>query len=560
MSISDLRGPARSPVLTFLSAWSGYLLAMLSGLLLASAFPTLGIAGFAWIAPALMIAAAHDKNSGEVWRVGYLAGLTYNLSSFYWLLLIPVVGFPILGWAALSAFLALFIATWVWLVAGWSERLRSWPGRLLWSLGGAAAWVALEMIRARIFGGLPWNFIGVSQYKITPLIQIAAITGVYGISFLVVWVALSLYCAARAVLTQPTARFAWQAEIILPFLVVVVVFTAGVVKLRQSPPAASNLRVTLIQPSVPQSLIWDTSGNARRFQQLLTLTETALTNRTDLLIWPEAALPEFSDENYRAITNLIRTHHVWMIFNADHDVMRPGAKDANDYDVYNAAYFFDPAGNFINVYDKQNLVMFGEYIPLAHWLPFLKWFSPIGDGFAAGDKPGRFTLNRWGENLASPDYETIQLGGGSSRSTVNIVPLICFEDIFPQLARKDVNPNTDFLVNLTNDGWFGHSAQQWEHLANAVFRTVENDVPLVCCCNNGITGWVDAHGQVRRILRDTGGGVYGPGFMTIKIPLPDERPEPTFYHRHGHWFRLGCVGITVLGLMLTIRRRQQPAN
>jgi apolipoprotein N-acyltransferase len=542
---------------------------MLAGLLLAAAFPTVGIAGFAWIAPALLLAAARGKSPGDAARVGYVAGLTYNLASLYWLLLIPVTGFPVLGWAALSAFLALFMAVWTWLVAGWGERPheprkpsadgspgvsphQSWVSRTLWTLGGAAAWVALEMIRARIFGGLPWNLLGVSQYQLTPLIQLAAFTGVYGVSFLVVWVSLALYSAVRAIFSKPTSRFSWQAEIILPLLVVVVLFAAGVVKLRQPVGTSSTLRVTLIQPSVPQTLIWDANGNARRFQELLALTEAALTNQTDLLIWPEAALPEFSDANYIAITNLVRTHRVWMIFNADHDAVRPGAKATNDYDVFNAAYLFDPDGNFASVYDKQNLVMFGEYIPLAHWLPFLKWLSPIGDGFAAGNKPATFTFDRWRERSREPQ---IALDNGSPevlpRQQINAAPLICFEDIFPQLARQAVHGDTDLLVNLTNDGWFGHSAQQWEHLANAIFRSVENGVPLVRCCNNGVTCWIDAHGQVRQIFRDATGSVYGSGWMTLQLPLPEERPAPTFYNRHGDWFGWTCV---ILAAAITVRR------
>ena len=140
---------------------------------------------------------------------------------------------------------------------------------------------------------------------------------------------------------------------------------------------------------------------------------------------------------------------------------------------------------------------------------------------------------------------------------VNAVPLICFEDIFPQLARKAVHDDTDFLVNLTNDGWFGDSAQQWEHMANAVFRTVENGVPLVRCCNNGVTCWIDAHGLVRQIFKAATGSVYGPGFMTMELPLPDERPAPTFYNRHGDWFGWGCVGtmVLILGRKIALRRK-----
>jgi apolipoprotein N-acyltransferase len=121
--------------------------------------------------------------------------------------------------------------------------------------------------------------------------------------------------------------------------------------------------------------------------------------------------------------------------------------------------------------------------------------------------------------------------------------LICFEDVFPQLAREYVQADTDFLVNLTSDAWFGEGAAQWQQAATAVFRAVENRVPLVRCCNNGLTCWADATGRLHDILKDPAGSVYGPGFMTIEIPVGVKR-EPTFYNRHGDWFGWACVSVT----------------
>ncbi|MEI9960768.1 MAG: apolipoprotein N-acyltransferase [Limisphaerales bacterium] len=239
----------------------------------------------------------------------------------------------------------------------------SWTRRTFWSLAGAATWVALEMIRSRFLGGFPWNLLGTSQYELTPLIQIAAFTGVYGVSFLVVWVSLSLFSAARAILSKPTSRFAWQAEIFLPLLVVVIVFAFGCIKLREQIPASSTLRITLVQPSVPQTMIWDSSANSNRFQQLLALTESALTNQTDLLVWPEAALPDWSDSNYIAVTNLIRTRHVWMVLNADDVGPGVDAMDNTLREAFNSAFLFDPNGNFVTVYHKRKLVIFWRIHP-----------------------------------------------------------------------------------------------------------------------------------------------------------------------------------------------------
>jgi apolipoprotein N-acyltransferase len=356
------------------------------------------------------------------------------------------------------------------------------------------------------------------------------------------------------ILRKPALRLVWQAEIFLPLTVVILLFAFSFAQMGGDNPPASTFRVTMIQPSVPQTLIWDESENTNRFRQLLQLSETALTNQTDLLIWPESAVPEFDDASYAAITNLIRAHRVWLILNADDAVPHANATNEYDNDIFNAAFLLDPAGRFGGVYHKQKLVIFGEYIPLVRWLPFVKWFTPITGGFAAGNEPVQFQVNRASGNSGEPIIELNNGSqGASSRQTVNSSPLICYEDMFPQVARGAVRDDTDFLVNLTNDGWFGQSAEQWQHMAGAVFRAVENGVPLVRCCNNGVTCWIDAHGRVREIFRDNTGSVYGAGALTIDLPL--EKRAPTFYNRHGDWFGWGCVAFAAIALARKCKAR-----
>ncbi len=613
---------------------SGYLMAIGAGLLLTAAFPKIGIAGFAWIAPAVMIAAAQGKRGGDAFRIGYVAGLAHFLSSLYWLLLMPVTGLPILAWLALGAYLALYPAIWTWLMAEvQSSKFNvqsSWLQRTVWSLTGAAAWVALEMVRARLLGGFPWTLIGVSQFKMVPLIQIASVTGVYGVSFLVVWTSLSLYSAMRLMLRPSTLRLIWQAEIILPLVAILILFIFGFARLNAENPPGPALRVTLIQPSIPQTLIWNPAEDDRRFQELLAqsakalqesgndslnqdtgraaqprrlaeqqLGPTGITERaevrersaealagvtanqvdnslapqsgeragpssvavvrrvevrgsspSDLLLWPESAVPETDEATCLTISRFAQSNRVWIILNGEDAEYLP---DTTNY--FNAAYLVGPDGRWLQVYHKRKLVIFGEYVPFAHWLPFLKYLTPITGGWTPGDKPATFELNRWGESPREPFGETnvIALGGSPaalSHQTIKISPLICFEDVFPGLARDAANDDTDFLVNLTNDGWFRQSAEQWQHLANAVFRTVENGLPLVRCANNGISCWIDADGRVREIFRDNSGSVYGLGAMTVEIPI-GERHEPTFYNRHGDWFGWGCV---VWATLLALRR------
>ena len=216
---------------------SRYILAIAAGLLLAAAFPPFGVAGFAWIAPGLMVGAALGKRGWESFRVGYVTGLTYYLTALYWLLLIPYRwhGLPLgpaSGWLALSGFVGLFPAGWVWQVAsslkGGGEQAgqpdapdggllagdhgpmsTSWMRRTGWAFSGAAAWVAFEMVLARVFGGFPWDLLGVSQHHLVPLIQIASVTGVYGISFLVVWFSLAMVSAGLMVIGWSGVPACW---------------------------------------------------------------------------------------------------------------------------------------------------------------------------------------------------------------------------------------------------------------------------------------------------------------------------------------------------------------
>ena len=556
-----------------LSSGSRYPMALVAGFALAASFPKIGIAGLAWVAPALMVAAALGRSGRESFRLGYVAGLTHYLVSLYWLLLIPYRwhGLPLapaFGWLALSGFLALGPAFWVWLVrrtarpallrsalhaeslgdAGEAEpgagahRLAgmvahlvpdSWAGRALWGLGAAAAWVALEMTLARLLGGFPWNLLGDSQYQMTPLIQVAAVTGVYGVSFLMVWFSLGVLCAGITVLRQATTRSLWMAELFLPLLACAFVFNYGLRVLRHTPPPARSVAVTLLQPAIPQTLIWDPSKNGERLQELLRLGELALSNHADVVIWPEGAIPEFlryDEKTALAISGMAQRHHVWMIVGSDDFEPRPGAAKPDDGDYFNASFLINPQGELTGAgYHKRNLVIFGEYIPCLRWLPFLQWFTPIQGSFTPGRKPGLFAMD----------------GLGATASV-----LICFEDVFPQIDWGKGDGNVDFLVNLTNDGWFGESAEQWQHATTALFRAVESGIPLLRCANNGISCWIDAQGRFRQIFHDDQGSPYGQGFLTAQLPLPatGDKPPRTFYSRHGDWFGWTCFALTAVRL------------
>jgi apolipoprotein N-acyltransferase len=532
---------------------SRYLLAIVAGLLLAASFPKIGITGLAWVAPALILVAAIGRSGWEAFRIGYVAGLAHYLASLYWLLLIPYRwhGIPLgpaAGWLALSAFIALYPATWVWLlseVQGSRFKVQgsrfallpdSWAQRTLWSLSGAALWVALEMVVARLFTGFPWNLLGASQYQLLPVIQIASFTGIYGVSFFVVWVSLSLLSAMLVIIQRPQLRSAWICEIILPLGVVAALFAFGLREIQSHSASLRKLKVTFIQPSIPQTVIWEEAKNDVRFAELIRLSQEALSNHADLLLWPEAAMPKplrYYREMFEPIAGLARSNHAWMIVGSDDVEVPPGSDRPEDQLFFNSSFLISPQGKLIGEgYHKRALVIFGEYIPMYRWLPFMKWFTPIEGQFTRGDRAVPFKL----DNL-----------------NVKTAVLICFEDMFPHLAREYADEDTDFLVNLTNNGWFGEGAAQWQHAASAVFRAVENGLPLIRCANNGLTCWVDEHGRLRQIFHDQKGTIYGPGFMTAEIPLlaeGEKRPR-TFYNQHGDVFGWVCV---VVGAMMLLRR------
>ena len=546
-----------------------HLSAIVAGLLLACAFPDIGIAGLAWIAPGLILIPALGTSSRRSFGLGYVAGLTHYLISLSWLLNIPVKGFPILGWIALSAFLALLTGTWTCLtnrLAGIPKPAeagptslraalldltnRSWTRRTAWALSSAALWVALEMLIARIFGGFPWNLLGASQFKLLPLIQISSVTAVYGISFLIVWCSVSLLSAFAVIIARPQARSPGVREIAAPFLAASICMAFGLVQLRATSEPERTLRVTLLQPSIPQTMIWDSTEDMNRFAALMQLSREALTNRTDLLIWPEAAIPKllrYERDIFEPISQLVQSNRLWMIVGADD--AEPNSDAPQEPFYYNSSFLLNPDGRLADRYRKRALVMFGEYVPLERWISFMKKLTPITGGFTPGDKAVpfemRFPVEGADTNEAAPPF------------SVKTSVLICFEDNFPHLVRQYVEPDTDFLVNLTNNGWFGEGAAQWQHAANAIFRAIENGLPLIRCSNNGLTCWVDSHGRIRDFYRDATGSIYSAGYLTAEIPLLNAAQSSgrTIYHRYGDWFGWSCAALALARIAFSFRRR-----
>ncbi len=416
----------------------------------------------------------------------------------------------------------------------------SWGQRAGWALFCAAAWVALEMIQARLFSGLPWNLLGTSQYRMLPLIQIASWCGVYGVSFLVAWFSVALWCGVAVVWLRPQRSRLWMGEVVLPLAALVVVVFVGI-RLMYGPFTEETIRIALVQPSIPQTVIWNPEAGPKRFAELMALSEAALTNKPEVLVWPEAAMPSYLrwDTNryngatlMESVAGLARRGKVWMILGAD-DAEPGGAGEAK---FFNNCFLINPAGEIAGSYRKQRLVIFGEYVPLAGVLPWLRTFSGVTGDFTAGTQAVAFALGSLG-----------------AKTSV----LICFEDIFPHGARAHVAADTDFLVNITNDGWFGNGAQQWQHAANAAFRAVENGLPLVRCANNGLTCWIDAHGRMLEVYFAGDENIYRAGVKIAEVPLFGAQREMTIYWKNGDWFGWSCVGVAGMFLGLSWRRRRE---
>ena len=490
--------------------------------------------GLAWLVPGAWLAALAGELRWRLFGLAFIAALVFRLVSLRFLLAMPHTVGAVSGWLTLSMYSALYPAIWAWLCGGWLKvglfKLKwAWFHRLGFGLFAAATWVALEMVQARLLGGYPWNFLGVSQFECLPLIQIASLTGVYGVSFIVVWSSVSLMFAVLQIRSSPANPWSWSADLGLPLLVLGLVCSWGVFRVVRLPAPANKMTISLIQPSIPQRLIWQGETGDDRLSKVLDLSRLALATKPDMLVWPEACAP-ITTERWPLVFEMVKSSGVPLIFGADDVEIISGSEEVR---FYNSAVLLTPDGLRLPSYRKRRLVMFGEYIPFEKALPIMKYLSPIGGSFTAGVEPVQFEVPGVTEKIA---------------------PLICFEDAFPQGGREHVSIKTGLIVNLTNDGWFGEGVEQWQHAANAVFRAVENGVPLVRCANNGLTCWIDSLGRVRRYYGQETGDIYGAGFVSFEVPLGQAFGQ-TAYNNMGDVFGWTCFILFISATAIRFMKR-----
>ncbi|MDY6954518.1 MAG: apolipoprotein N-acyltransferase, partial [Thermodesulfobacteriota bacterium] len=487
-----------------------------SGLLLTASFPKLGWDFLAWIALWLLFCALKGKSPQVGFKIGFLWGLVHYATLLYWIAgvmetygrLPTVVSWSIL--LLLVIYLSLYPALFALLVT----HLQTRSGAYLWS--APFLWVGLEYVRAFLLSGFPWENLGYSQYSRLHLIQISDILGVYGLSALIVAVNVALFALWGAI-RQKQASF-WK-PILAVALAVAAFLGYGTWRLSEVEDRATKApkrTVALAQGNIDQTQKWLPSFQGETVRRYGRLSLAALENRPDLIVWPETALPFYflHDEALtRQMVELVRSCGVHFLVGSPS--FRAGGQELHRY---NSAYLLNPAGDVLGRYDKVHLVPYGEYVPLKRYFPFLgKLVEAVGD-FRPGNKGHLLSL-------------------GSEKLGV----LICFEVIFPELARAMCQNGAQLLVSITNDAWFGTSSAPHQHLSMAVFRAVENHMALARAANTGISAFID---PVGRILDAT--PLFHEAVRARPLPMMGQK---TFYARFGDLFAAGCLLLSlVMGL------------
>jgi apolipoprotein N-acyltransferase len=492
-------------------------LAVLSGVLLLLPFLNFSLSPLAWVALIPLVLACWGRRPREGALLGFLAGVIYGYGGLFWLARVTPVGYGILG-----GYLALYIAVWGGWISWMGARRRGW---IWWA--APAGWVALEYLRTHLFTGIPWNLLGISQVKALPLIQIASITGVYGVSFIVVLVnaVLAGYCLSfypGSSLRRPLlGRF-------MPLLAVAAVILGTLIygfrsleKSEGVAPDEEPLAITLVQGGILQELKWKPSLAAAHFKTYLELSREALRGGSDLVLWPESALPFYLDHHpsiQQVLSRLASEGDACLLIGGDYRSPSPPLR------YYNSAYFFTPSGSGWERYDKTHLVPFGEYTPLKKFLPFVSAVVPWEEDFSAGEELILFNLPR------SSD-------GGSG--ALRLGTLICFEDIFPGLVREMVLQGAGLLVNLTNDAWYGRTIAPFQHAYASLFRAVENRIYLARATNTGYSCIIDPYGRiVGEVVDAAGESLFISDWATIKI---SPSRAGSFYTEWGDLFSWICI-------------------
>jgi apolipoprotein N-acyltransferase len=430
--------------------------AVLSGVLLALTFPRMHLFPLAWIALVPMLWRTWKAGAREAAAQFFLCGFVFYLVLLQWLLANEywAGGWAVWGYAGLSTVMALY-----WAVTGalWIAT----RGTLSAAPALAVFWIAMEFLQSVLFTGFGWGALGYAQGADLPLAQWASVGGVSLLSgFLVLvnaWI-------AQGIVERPTRVYAIAGAVV----VVVATHAGGAWMLDEADPHTKPYAVALVQPNFPLEMKWDPEYTVEMVRNTAEKSRLLLRERpADLLVWPESLVmddierPGIIDEGQAVVKET-----GVMLFTGTHRT------DPADGSNLNSSALVSPAGEIVDRYEKLHLAPFGEYVPLGSYLPFVKKVVPAIGNIKPGTEP-----------------KVMQ--AGSKR----FGPLICFEVLFPSMAERLRRDGADFLVVITNLGWFGASPAIPQELEIARMRAIETRLPLVHCANTGITGVFDPFGR-----------------------------------------------------------------
>lgn len=520
--------------------------AVISGLLLSSAFPPLEWHWAVWFALLPLLTAPIPRRLSRRVMVGFVFGYTHFATSLHWL---NEVGF--FAGYLLALYCALYFLAWYLVFADVVNRLQStersryssstvsFTRLRLTSLGAgkftlatllaAISWVGLEWIRSWFLTGFPWNHLGLSQWRNPGLMQLTTVTGLYGLSFLalivngaLLWLILS---NRDRWLKKQRRQFSW------PVLAAIIAFLPVLCLMYQSrrplPKPDTEMRIAAIQGNLPQARVWSQEQLDQAIRVYDQLTREAAELNPDIIVWPETAVPapaffnrQYQQSLYR-LTNDIETR---LLFGNMHleriDIpISENHEEQPEYNNFNSVFLLDREGEIEEYYHKVRLVPFGEYVPLGNIFPFLHDLIGMGRDLSAGS-----------------EYTLFDLENGVWAG-VNI----CFEDAFPQVSAEFLHRGANLLMTLTNNAWFEESAGSRQHFTHAVARAVESRRPLLRSGNNSDTALILPNGEVRDLLYDSAtGDRFIRDWHIYRIPVWFDLGT-TFYTRYGNIFAILCT-------------------
>jgi apolipoprotein N-acyltransferase len=537
--------------------WWPWVAAPVCGLLMVLCFAPFDQTWLCWLTLTPLLAAVwfSGENSKRRWlrdlALGYLAGIAFFWGVFSWLHTVTVPGLILVG-----LYMANYFAIWAWIAGLFRPRalrpqpensrrsfLFSQPNELppearspwlsslhnLWlALVLASSWTALEWIRGWLFSGWGWNGLGVALHNLLPVIQIAEYTGVPGVTFVVAFANVIAIATVRRFLLETRVRIRRpHFDFTLTMAAIVGLAAIGIRALQTGAPT-QTLQVAAVQSNIPREEKFSRAFQEKTFAEFTRLTEMALAKNPppQLIVWPESATPApalNNMENYQFVMGLAERINTDLLL---------GTIDSDERGDYNAALLVAKGGQYMQAYRKLHLVPFGEYVPGRNTVPLMARI--VGD-----QVPGDFTPGR--------EATVFRL----TTNEIRVAPLICFEDTLGELTRQFVLRGAGLLANVTNDGWFLHSAGSTQHLENAIFRCIENRRPLVRAANTGVTCFVNRYGRVTQSLQDENGNQFIEGVLagSVEIPIGNEQ---SFYTRHGELFAKLSAALALFFLVLRI--------